>query len=176
MADQTKTSSDAASPGPLENEKKWKHREEKFANYARSHIGASGMPLSYVIRENDQPDITGNHPDFVMKTVAFAPLTGEYYMADRTSVFNMIVSFMTGQPSGDWIKSTLRYSDGRRSMEAPRRHFAREGNETRNLAEAERNERVNPLQERKGNILPYIPYSVPDNVQHLCEGGRGDVG
>ena len=59
-------------------------------------------------------------------------------MANRTSVFNMIVSFTTGQPSGDWIKSTLRYSDGRRSMEDLRRHFSGEGNATRNLAEAER--------------------------------------
>ena len=33
MADQTKTSADAASPGPLENEKQWKHWEEKFVNY-----------------------------------------------------------------------------------------------------------------------------------------------
>ena len=138
MADQTKTSADAASPGPLENEKQWKYWEEKFANYARSHIGASGVPLSYIIRENDQPDNTGNHPDFVTETVACAPLTGEYYMADRTSVFKMIVSFTTGQPSGDWIKSTLRYSDGRRSMEDLRRNFSGEGNATRNLVEAER--------------------------------------
>ena len=96
------------------------------------------MPLSYVIRENDQPDNTGNNPDFVTEKVACIPLTGEYYMADRTSVFNMLVSFKTGQPSGDWIKYTLRYSDGRRSMEAPRRHFSGEGNATRNLAETER--------------------------------------
>ena len=79
MADQTKKPADAASPGPPENEKQWKHWEENFANYARSHIGASGVPLSYVIRENDQPDNTGNHPDFVTETVACAPLTGEYY-------------------------------------------------------------------------------------------------
>ena len=59
-------------------------------------------------------------------------------MADRTSVFNMIVSFTTGQPSGDWIKSTLRYSDKSQSMEYLRRHFSGEGNATRNLAEAEK--------------------------------------
>ena len=96
---------------------------EKFTNYSRSRNGASGVPLSYVICENDHPDNTGNHPDFVTKTVACAPLPVEYYMADRTSVFNMIVSFTTVQPSGDWIKYTLRYSDGRRSMEALRQAF-----------------------------------------------------
>ena len=136
MTDQTKTSADAASPVPLENEKKWKHWEENFANYARYHIGASGMPLSYVIRENDQPDNTGNHNDFVTEKIACALLTGEYYMAERTSVFNMIISFTAGQPSGDWIKSTLMYSDERRSMESLRRHFSGKGNATHNLAEA----------------------------------------
>ena len=43
---QTKSSADAALPGPLENEKKWKHGEEKFVNYARSHIGENGVPFS----------------------------------------------------------------------------------------------------------------------------------
>ena len=92
------------------------------------------MLLSYVICGNNQLDNTGNHPDFVTDTVACAPLTGEYYMADRKSVFNIIVLFTTGQPSGDWIKSTLRYSGGRRLMEALIRHFAGEGNATPNLA------------------------------------------
>ena len=125
------------------------------------------MPLLYVIRENDQPDNTGNHPDFVTETVACAQLTGEYYMADRTSVFNMIVSFTTGQPSGYWIISTLRYYYGRRSMEALRRHFSGEDNATRNLAGSQDNARVNPLQDQKGNGFRDIPYSVPENVQHL---------
>ena len=58
---QTKSSADAALPGPLENEKKWKHGEEKFVNYARSHIRENGVPLSYAIRENEEPYINGKH-------------------------------------------------------------------------------------------------------------------
>ena len=135
---QTKTSAEAASPGPLESEKHWKQWEEKFINYARCHIGVNGVPLSYVIRENDDPDEETEFTDFVSQTVACAPLAGEYYTADRLAVFNMLVSFTTGQPSGDWIKTTLRYSDGRRSMNALRTHFAGEGNASRNMAEADR--------------------------------------
>ena len=78
-------------------------------------------------------------------------------MADRTSVFNMIASFTTGQPSGDWIKSTLRYSDGRQSMESLRRHFAGEGNATRNLAEAERMQKsINYKSERAMNFKTFL--------------------
>ncbi len=139
VSDGTSTAADAASPGSLESERKWKHWEEKFVNYCQTHLGANGIPLSYVIRENDAPDLAGGpFPDFLAQTVACAPLTGEYYEADKRSVFQMIVSFTTGQPSGDWVKDTMRHQDGRRSMRALRDHFAGEGNATRNMAEAER--------------------------------------
>ena len=82
--------------------------------------------------------MTGTHPDFINKSIACAPLSGEYFDADKVAVFNMIVSFTTGQPAGDWIKSTLRYSNGRRSMIALRTHFAGEGNASRTLADADR--------------------------------------
>ena len=63
-----------------------------------------------MICDNEDQYINGEHPDFINKTVAFAPLEGEYYAADRMSVFNMVVSYTTGQPSVDWIKNneTLR--------------------------------------------------------------------
>ena len=62
MANQAMRSEDAASTGPLENEKQWKHWEEKFVNYTRYHIEANGVPLSYVIRENEDLDINSEHP------------------------------------------------------------------------------------------------------------------
>jgi hypothetical protein len=134
----SKNISDAADPGPLKSEKQWKEWEEKFSNYLRCISGALGVPLSYVIRDNTEPIPDGNYPDFVTKTIACAPLKGEYFDADKMTVFNYIVSFTTGQPSGDWIKNTLRFSDGRRSMAALRTHFAGEGNATRTIADADR--------------------------------------
>jgi hypothetical protein len=132
------TASKAADPGPLKTEKQWKEWEEKFIHYARCHLGANGIQLSYIIRENNDPDIDGYHPDFVSKTIACAPIKGEYYDADKLAVFNMVVSFTTEQPSGDWIKDTLKYADGRKSMKALCAHFAREGNASHNVAEADR--------------------------------------
>ena len=100
MENQTKTSAYAASLGQLDNEKEWKHWEEKFAKYAISHIKENGVPLSHVSRENEEPDINGEHLDFINKTVDCAPLEGEYYAYYRMSVFDMVVSFTTGQLSG----------------------------------------------------------------------------
>ena len=126
-----------ASPGLLDKESKWKEWEEKFINYLRLHLGSSGIPLSYVIRENDNPDTTTVNTEFINRTIACAPLNREHFDADKLTVFNFIVSFTTGQPSGDWVKSTHRYANGRRSMKALRDHFLGEGNATRSLSTAE---------------------------------------
>ena len=134
----TKTASDAASPGPLQKEKQWKEWEEKFVNYLRLHLGVNGVNLAYVIRENKDPDHGENFADFIAESIACAPLKGPFFDADKLTVFNMLVSFTTGHASGDWIKSTVKYSDGRKSMQALRAHYADEGNASRNLAEATR--------------------------------------
>ena len=55
----------------------------------------NGIPLSYVIRENDAPDIGGTFTDFVNEIIAYTLLNEEYYNADQLSLFNMIVSFTT---------------------------------------------------------------------------------
>ena len=138
MANQTKTSANAASPQALENEKQWKYWEETFVKYSRSHIGANFVPLAYMICENEEPDINGEHPEFINKKVDCAPLEEDYWTADRVSVFNIFVYFTTLQPSSDWIKTTMKHSDGRRLMEKFCRHFSGYGNATRNLTEAER--------------------------------------
>ncbi len=55
LAVQSATSAKSASPGPLVNERKWKEWETRFENYLSTILGANGVPLSYVIRENDNP-------------------------------------------------------------------------------------------------------------------------
>lgn len=93
-------------------------------------MGANGIPLtSYIIRENEDPGTDGEHPDFVSKTNARASLKGKYYDANKLALFNIVVSFTTGQPSGDWIKDMLK---------ALCTHVAGEGNASSNVAEADR--------------------------------------
>ena len=93
--------------------------------------------MSYIIRENDNPDTTTVHAKFINNTVACTPLKDEHFDAYKLTVFNFIVSFTTGQPSGDWVKDTIRYSNGRRSMKALKDHFLDEENATRSLGLAE---------------------------------------
>ena len=166
MKEQTSTQAKASDPGPLEKESQWKDWEEKFTNYCRAHIGAAGVPLSYVIRteEFDSEDDGRVFPDFISEAIACAPLAGEYYTADRSTVFNFLVSFTTGHPSGDWIKDTINHSDGRRSMTALRDHFSGEGNVSRCLSEADRlKEHLHYKSERS---MPFETYMTQCQKMH----------
>ena len=96
------------------------------------------MLLSYVIRENDIADTTELYQDFINKTIACAPLSCEYYDTNKVVVFNIVVLFTTGQLSDNWIKTILRYSDRRRSIQALQTYFTGERNTSRTLANADR--------------------------------------
>ena len=137
--DDSVTKAKESSPGPLKSEAKWLEWETKFINYLSTIPGVDGVPLSYVIREEENvPGPAATFTSFVEQTIASAPLQGTYYEADRATVHQAIVSYTAGQPSEDWIKTVSRYKNGRRSMKALRDHFAGEGNVTRRIAEAER--------------------------------------
>ena len=45
-----------------------------------------------MICENDTPNTNGTFSDFITETIEYAPLTEEYYLADRQAVFNMLIN------------------------------------------------------------------------------------
>ena len=137
MISQSDVKSKAATPGPLVSETTWTEWEPKFENYLSVIMGMNGVPLSYVVRGNDNPDRTGPHADFVDETIACAPLNGVNFEADRSTVQQYLVSFTTGEMSEEWIKPLLKKKNGRLSMVALRNHFSGEGNATRRIAVAE---------------------------------------
>lgn len=127
-----------ASPGPLSSELKWQEWEEAFQNYLSCIYGVDGVPLVYVIRENDSPDRNTVFSDFTDKTIACAELSGPAFDADKRKVHQIIVSFTQGQLSEDWIKPVAKEKNGRSDMKALRHHFSGEGNSSRRIALAER--------------------------------------
>ena len=93
--------------------------------------------MFYVLQKNDNPYEKGGFPYFIDKKIACASLKLDYCEADLHAVNQALVSFTTVQPSGECIKDTLRYIDGRISMKALRNNFIGEGNTTRNISKAE---------------------------------------
>ena len=127
-----------ASPGPLVSEAKWTEWEPAFENFLSSGFGADGVPLSYVIREQEFPDPDATYNDFTEQAIACAPLFGPAFDADKRRVHQYIVSFTKGQLSEDWIKGGKKKKNGRDDMIKLRDHFKGEGNSSRRIAVAER--------------------------------------
>ena len=101
-------------------------------------IGVNGLPLSYVVWEKDNPNKNGDLPNFIDKTIECLPIKSNYYKANCHTVHQVLVSLETRHPLEYWIKATLRYRDGMRSMKELGIHFTGEGNSNRKVSEAER--------------------------------------
>jgi hypothetical protein len=78
-----------ASPGKLKGESSWETWKEGLRTYLSMLPGVRGVPLNYVIRENDNPrhDLVNWRSDnFLAITVECAPLTGMDYATDARQV------------------------------------------------------------------------------------------
>jgi len=132
------TNAKAVDPGKFKDERKWPEWEKAFTNYLAVIPGVSGIPLSYVIRKEDNPDEERTYESFNERMICRAPLVGQYYTADARRVHNLLLGFLQGENTESWIKSVARYQDGRRDMTALRRHYSGEGNSTRRISDAKR--------------------------------------
>ena len=69
-------------PDGFTKDLKWEDWSPDFENYLRVTPGSSGVPLSYVIRENDAADPTPTG-DFLEDYILNAPLSGDNYKEDK---------------------------------------------------------------------------------------------
>jgi hypothetical protein len=128
-----------ASPGKLTSEKDWEKWETRLVNQLSILQGVLGVPLVYVIREDDTVD---QDPERVFDTfteecIAKCPLTGPSFEADARTVHQLIESYTSGENSEVWVKRLRRHHNGRMDMEALRAHYRGEGNQSRRISDAE---------------------------------------
>ena len=62
---QSKTVSAAGDPGKFDKDKQWFTWRNSFINYLSLKLGSSGIPLSYVIREDQEPLDNAVYDDFM---------------------------------------------------------------------------------------------------------------
>ena len=75
------TNTKAADPGKFKDERKWPEWEKAFVNYLSVIPGVNGVPLSYIVREEAEPEEGITYETFNERLVARAPLDGQYYLA-----------------------------------------------------------------------------------------------
>ena len=136
--DQSDTVSKAANPGKFKDERKWPEWEPAFVNYLSTIPGVNGVPLSYVVRDKEEPDRTGTFESFNERAIACSPMEGAVFQADARKVHQLIKSFLQTETAEQWIKPLARRQSGRADMKALRAHYSGEGNTSRRIAVAER--------------------------------------
>ena len=136
---QVETISKAADPGKFKDEHKWPDWEPAFINYLSTIPGSYHMPLSYMVRENEDPAHDRDfEEDFQVEMIACAPLHRAHFRADAQHVHQLLKNYLVPETAEQWIKGLEVYGDGRRNMMALREHYSREGNASCRIATAER--------------------------------------
>lgn len=155
--------SSEASPGKLKNgEKQWTEWITGFENMLSTLLGVNGVPLSYVVRELEEPAPEG-HDTFVQKCIACAPLQGPHFEADARRVHQLVTSFTQGENSEQWIKMHVKKQNGRVDLKALYAHYQGAGNTTRRIAEAVRlRETLHYKNERSLSFATFL-----SKVQHM---------
>ena len=138
-SDQVDTIRKAADPGEFKDEKKWPDWEPAFVKYLSTIPGVEGIPLSYVVRANEDPDHeTDFEGDFVARSIACAPLNNATFRANARKVHQLLMNFLVAESAEQWIKNLAPHVNGRLDMEALRNHYGGEGNASQRIATAEK--------------------------------------
>ena len=98
-----------------------------------------GIPLSYVVRTNEDPDHETNFKgDFVACSIACARLNDATFRADAQKVYQLLMNFLVAESAEQWIKNLALRVNGRLDMEVLHNHYGGEGNASRRIATAEK--------------------------------------
>ena len=136
---QVDTISNAVDPGKFKDKKKWPDWEPAFVNYLSMIPGVRGVPLSYVVRENNAPDHEADFGnDFTACSIACAPLEDSSFRADARKVHQLLMNFLVAESAEQWIKDLTPRVNERCNMEALCNHYGGEGNASRRIATAEK--------------------------------------
>ena len=131
------TIASAAKPKDFTKDVKWDDWAPTFYNYLNTMPGRDGVPLSYIVRDNDNPDHTPNI-NFLDDYVMMAALTGSSYKIDSTKVHAFIQTRIMGNEEAEaTIKPHEHAHDGRKDWKALKEHYEGSGIFAKDIIQAE---------------------------------------
>jgi hypothetical protein len=139
-AEELDSLSTASNPGKLKRQKDWLVWSSSLTSYMSTILGQDGVPLSYIICENDEPDYDDEDEedfDFEQLSIKCAPLVGVFYKTDACKVHQWIHGFLQGETAETWIKPKEKRQNGQLDFKAFQVHYGGEGNKSVRIKEAE---------------------------------------
>ena len=128
----------ASEPEKFNSSTKWNDWKPTFTNYLRAITGRDGIPLSYIIREDDNPNHTPQQ-DFLDEYVLTAPLTGDAFEIDTAEVRAYLMKYITGNENAEaTIQALQNKRCGRTAFKALKDHYEGVGVFGTDITRAER--------------------------------------
>jgi hypothetical protein len=123
FCEKSKRLSETAKPQMFTESIKWTDWIPVFTNFLKSLPGRHGVPLTYVIRDNDDAMVIPS-ADMFDDYMNRAPLTGEALNADASEVHTYIVNFIAGNETAESkILAFADQSNGRLDFKALQDHY-----------------------------------------------------
>lgn len=132
------TMMDIANPTDLKDKTEWNDWKPTFENFLRAIPGRNGIPLLYLIRDNELAilDLSANmHQDYINRT----PNTGDIFTSDASVVNTCIVKFIVGNATTEakiLVHNNAR--DGRLDITSLKYHYEGVSIHARNVTEADK--------------------------------------
>ena len=134
--EKAKTLSEAAKPEKFSKEMIWDDWSNTFINYIRSIPGRDGVPLQYIIRDNETADPTPNE-DFLDDYIMNAPLNGGSFIIDANEVHTHLINLIAHNEEAEaLVKIHETERNGRVDWIALKTHYEGQGIYANNITKA----------------------------------------
>lgn len=163
----------------LKNGSQWDRWSQELESVLNAMIGANGVPLAYIIRKEDAPDLS-DRPTWELKAIHGAPHEGRAWKIDNTTVHQIILQNI-GEDSDayTYIKTRIRQENGRVDIKALRERFENTSTQEAKINAAKRT--IETIQYRNERSMSFEKFSakLQRALDDLEAGGRamhnGDV-
>ena len=107
----------------------WTEWEVKLEKYLSTIHGVNGVPLSYFVQSQVDPDrTTYSQGYFLADTIACAPLSGAHFQSDTRKVYQILKNYLKSETAEQWIISIQKRVNGWDNFDTLRRHYSGEFN------------------------------------------------
>ncbi len=118
-------------PGEYKTGTEWKAFKEGAIAYLNCVKGKHDIPLAYVIRENQIPQVNQVYQSEHHRLIEITPLIGAEFEEDNGHVFNLLKSWTVNRPAWTWMRSHNSLRDGRQAWLSLVNHFEGEAQRDR---------------------------------------------
>ena len=93
-----------SAPDDLKDPKHWRKFDGKFVKYLQKHLGEQGIPLTYLIRENETPKAAATYLSTENERFHTVPLEGDNYDKENAILMGLLKELLIEGPAWNHIK------------------------------------------------------------------------